>query len=98
MEKYTQKSKNGRAIPRAFLTETAEGYIGPAADRLAALEELMQSLLAERESLAQELAQLRAEGRIKTTRFNQLLARKLTISQMMSAFRAFGVLSPADDA
>lgn len=98
MKRYTFQLENERLIAPDALNARPEGYAGAAADRLAALEELIESLLAEQAQLAGSLAELRAAGQTKTTRFNQLLARKLTIGQMLSAFRAFGVLSPADDA
>ena len=98
MNRYTQKADGRWTIRPDALTPSQPGYTGEAADRLAALEELIYSLLKEQDELSESLAQLREQGRTKTTRFHQLLARKLTIGQMMSAFRAFGVISPADDA
>lgn len=98
MKRYTFQSDGRNWIASDALEKAQAGYAGAAADRLTSLENWIDALTAEQSQLAASLAELRAEGRAKTTRFNQLLARKLTVGQMLSAMRAFGVLSPADDA
>ncbi len=52
-------------------------------DRLTNFEEALQDILKEYESLGQELAKLREEGKMKTTKFRELLGRKLVYSMII---------------
>ena len=63
MNRYTQKADGRWTIRPDALTPSQPGYTGEAADRLAALEELIYSLLKEQDELSESLAQLREQGR-----------------------------------
>lgn len=56
-------------------------------DRLINFEEALQDILKEYESLGQELAKLREEGKMKTTKFRELLGRKLVYSMIINIFK-----------
>ncbi|MDR3766916.1 MAG: hypothetical protein Q3Y08_07810 [Butyricicoccus sp.] len=76
MERLTRRTPDGVEVsdPAAAL------------ERLAQLEDLAEALLAERGQLAQELDTLRVQGKTKTVRFQELLARKMTNREMLSRF------------
>lgn len=57
-----------------------------ALERLAQLEDLAETLLAEREQFAQELDTLRLQGKTKTVRFRELLTKKMTNREILSRF------------
>ncbi|MGN0468914.1 MAG: hypothetical protein ACI4GY_09345 [Acutalibacteraceae bacterium] len=48
-----------------------------AIERLGRIEELYQRLQTQQEEISAELSKLRAEGKTKSVRFNQLLTKKL---------------------
>lgn len=56
-------------------------------DRLTNFEEALQDILKEYESLGQELSKLREEGKMKTTKFRELLGRKLVYSMIINIFK-----------
>ena len=71
MERYTTRQADGHAsVPPERLAD--------AMDRLAGFEDLLQDLEREQEELPRQLEQLRNQGREKTVQFRELLARKLT--------------------
>ena len=74
MEPITVPTPSGPAIPPERLEEAAR--------HLARLEAMAAALAAEQEDIPAQLARLRAEGREKTVRFRELMARKLTIASL----------------
>lgn len=81
MERYTVLDEDAPSIPLiagAYLHPAENGYAGLAAERLAKLEGLYEQLTAQQESLAKELEALRLAGKTRTTKFQQLMAKKLT--------------------
>lgn len=81
MERYTIRNEEASSIPLIadpYLQPAENGYAGLAAERLAKLEILYEQLTAQQETLAKELEALRLAGKIRTTKFQQLMAKKLT--------------------
>ncbi len=76
MERLTRRTSDGIEVsdPAAAL------------ERLAQLEDLAETLLAEREQFAQELDTLRLQGKTKTVRFRELLTKKMTNREILSRF------------
>lgn len=98
MERYTIRSTAAQAAPligEAHLSPAENGYDGPAAERLARLEELYEQLSKNQESLARELEALRQAGKTRTTKFQQLFAKKLTEKNMIILLDTF-VFDAAD--
>lgn len=81
MERYTILDEDAPSIPLiagAYLRPAENGYAGLAAERLAKLEGLYEQLMAQQETLAKKLETLRLAGKTRTTKFQQLMAKKLT--------------------
>lgn len=92
MKRYTIRSTAAQAAPliaETYLSPAENGYAGPAAERLARLEELYEQLSKNQESLARELETLRLAGKTRTTKFQQLLAKKLTEKNMIVLLDTF---------
>lgn len=77
-EKLTEKDENGYTC----LDEKA------AIERLGRIEELYERLCHEQEKITTELSDLRAQGKAKSVRFNQLLAKKLSNVSILSALES----------
>ena len=73
-------------IADPYLHPAENGYAGLAAERLAKLEILYEQLTAQQETLAKELEALRLAGKIRTTKFQQLMAKKLTDKTSLSCW------------
>lgn len=69
-------------------TRTAEGVDVPdipaALERLAELEDFCEALHTEREEIAAELDALRSQGKERSLRFRELLARKITSGELIA--------------
>ena len=61
------------------------------ADRLAAFDAICDELTTNHQSIPEQLAVMRAEGKDKTVRYRELLARKLLTNEMLSLFERHGV-------
>jgi hypothetical protein len=89
MERMTKRDPQGEwSISREYL---AEGGTGPAAERLAALEDLWQDLEQQQEEIAVKLEALRGQGKTKTHQFNELLGKKLTNSYFLTQLQLRGL-------
>lgn len=77
-EKLTEKNENGYQC----LDEKA------AIERLGKIEELYERLCREQEEISSELSDLRSQGKAKSVKFNQLLAKKLSNVSILSALES----------
>lgn len=59
-----------------------------AIERLGRIEALYERLCREQEEISLELSKLRASGKAKSVKFNQLLAKKLTNVNIIAALEA----------
>ena len=55
-------------------------------DRLEKYESALKEILNEYDSLGKELQKLRQEGKMKTTKFRELLGKKLVYSMILDIF------------
>ena len=55
-------------------------------DRLEKFEQALVTILKEYEVLGEELKKLRHEGKMKTTKFRELLGKKLVYSMIIASF------------
>lgn len=85
MERYTQREADGRvSVPPEQLDQALE--------RLARCEDLLQGLEREQGDIAARLAALREQGKDKTVQFRELLAQKLTNSNLRLLLERYRLL------
>ena len=58
-----------------------------AAQKLGKIEDLYESMLAERDGLAEKVARLRSEDKTKSASFRQFLGEKLMLETLLARFR-----------
>lgn len=61
-------------------------------DRLERFEKALQDILNEYDKLGKELEKLRNEGKNKTTKFRELLGKKLVYSMIITIFKRYDLL------
>ena len=92
MQRLTKRTPAG-----AYLLDSAEvqageqGVTGRAVERLAAYEELRESLAAEQEAIARRLEQMRREGKEKTVQFREWMVKKLNNALVLDLFAWHGL-------
>ncbi len=94
MGRLTKAEGGGYTISRESIQECAIGYTGEAVEMLAKFENMLERLLKERDETAAQLDKLRKEGKEKSVTFKQLLARKLTNSNMLALLESHGIKTP----
>ena len=60
-------------------------------DRLAAYDRMYADLLKERDKVLADLDRLRAAGKNKGATYQQLLAQKLTVQNLIGRFEIYGI-------
>lgn len=61
-------------------------------NRLERFEKALKDILEEYDELGQELEKLRNEGRSKTTKFRELLGKKLVYSMIITIFKRYDLI------
>ena len=61
-------------------------------DRLVRFEKALQDILNEYDKLGKELEMLRSEGKSKTTKFRELLGKKLVYSMIINIFKRYDLI------
>ncbi len=61
-------------------------------DRLERFEKALQDILNEYDKLGKELEVLRNEGKSKTTKFRELLGKKLVYSMIITIFKRYDLI------
>ena len=61
-------------------------------DRLERFEKALKDILEEYDKLGQELEKLRNEGKSKTTKFRELLGKKLVYSMIITIFKRYDLI------
>ncbi len=61
-------------------------------ERLEKFEKSLTTILQEYERLRRELQKLRSEGKMKTTKFRELLGKKLVYSMIIDIFKQNGLI------
>ena len=61
------------------------------AERLAAYDRMYADLLRERDKVAADMDKLRSAGRNRGASFQQLLAQKLTVQNLIGRFEIYGI-------
>ena len=61
-------------------------------ERLEGFEKALKDILNEYEKLGKELEVLRNDGRMKTTKFRELLGKKLVYSMIITIFKRYNLI------
>ena len=85
MERYTKREADGRV-------SVSPEQLDQAMERLARCEDLLQGLEREQEDIAARLAALLEQGKDKTVQFRELLAQKLTNSNLRLLLERYRLL------
>ena len=85
MERYTQREADGRV-------SVSPEQLDQALERLARFEDMALGLEAEQGDIAARLAALREQGKDKTVQFRELLAQKLTNSNLRLLLERYRLL------
>ena len=67
------------------------GNAQAAADRLGAFETLYETLVAEQETMGEELSALRLAGKEKTYKARELMGKRLVNGNLLALFRLHGI-------
>ena len=62
-------------------------------DRLEKFENALKDILGEYNKLGEELEKLRNAGKAKTTKFRELLNKKLVYSMIITIFKRYGLIN-----
>lgn len=73
------------------IQHNADGYSGEAISKLAKFENIYDDLLLKQSEISKELEKLRLEGKTHSVKFKQLLANKLTNSNILVLFKEYGL-------
>lgn len=85
MERLTEKRDDGTYFVAADDVECGDGVCaGAAVERLAAYENMHELVETQYAQAAEKLETFKAQGRLKTSQAQQLLAQKLTYSSMLN--------------
>ena len=91
MARLTQKTLAGAWLPPDAITPWDGGYTGPAAERLSAFEDYLESLRAEQDLLSDKLEELRAAGKKQTAQFREAMGEKLVGSNALLMLKMRGL-------
>lgn len=62
-------------------------------ERLEGFEKALKDILNEYEKLGEELEVLRNDGKMKTTKFRELLGKKLVYSMIITIFKRYNLIN-----
>jgi len=65
--------------------------------RLEGFEKALKDILNEYEKLGKELENLRNDGKMKTTKFRELLGKKLVYSMIITIFKRYDLINDEDN-
>jgi len=67
------------------------GCSGEAISRLARFEDVYDDLVAGQNKISEEMEKLRNEGKTKTVKFRELMAKKMINSNILILFKTYGL-------
>ncbi len=92
LERLTRRTENGAYLTDpADITAAPEGVSGRAVERLAAYEELQETLHSEQEQITRRLEEMKQAGQTKTVRFRELMVKKMNNAFALDLFRWHGL-------
>lgn len=66
-------------------------------ERLKGFEKALKDILNEYEKLGKELETLRNDGKMKTTKFRELLGKKLVYSMIITIFKRYNLINDEEN-
>lgn len=84
-------NKNFYIIDDTLIQQYENGYSGEAINKLAKFENMYEAILQQQGEISKELEKLRIEGKTNSVKFKQLLANKLTNSNILMIFETYGL-------
>lgn len=84
-------SKNSYIIDDTTIQQDENGYSGEAINKLAKFENMYEAIVEQQDEISKELEKLRIEGKTHSVKFKQLLANKLTNSNILMIFETYGL-------
>jgi hypothetical protein len=78
-------------VEDSHVQHDANGYSGDAISKLAKFENMYDDLISKQSVISNELEKLRLEGKTHSVKFKQLLANKLTNSNIIILFGTYGL-------
>ena len=92
MDRFTKVLDNNfYVVDDTKVQHDKNGYSGDAVNRLAKFENIYDDLMLKQNEITKELEKLRIEGKTHTVKFKQLLANKLTNSNILMVFEDYGL-------
>lgn len=82
MNRLTKKTKEGRVTAYGHSEEER-------LERLWRYEEIEEQLLADQQNIEEEMEKLRAQGKVKSVHYQQLLANKMVNIRLLTRFSAY---------
>lgn len=61
-------------------------------ERLAAFENMLKNVKDRYADTTEKMEKLKAEGKVKSVTYNQLMAEKLTLQKMLSMYEIYGII------
>lgn len=61
-------------------------------ERLAAFENMLKNVKDRYADTTEKMEKLKAEGKLKSVTYNQLMAEKLTLQKMLSMYEIYGII------
>jgi len=91
MTRLTRISDNNEAyiVDDGKVDHDVNGYSGDAINKLAKFENIYDDLVANQREISKELEGLRNEGKMHSTKFRELMVKKLTNSNVITLFKAY---------
>lgn len=88
MDRLTKRMPGTREylVDEELVVPLSEGYTGKAIKQLALFENVYESLLADQEKLSEQIEALRLSGRGTSSRYKQLIAKKISNSELLFLF------------
>lgn len=92
MKRLTTIGSDARPmIPHSCLTQVEQGVVGEAADRLAKLESMCETLKQEQSLISEKMERLRLEGKTRTCQFRELASQKLLNTNLIPLLKSYGI-------
>ena len=93
MERLTRTSDNKKLyiVDDDKINHDENGYFGDAVNKLAKFEDVYDDLLASQDEISKELEKLRNEGKTRSFKFKELMAKKITNNNIMTLFKTYGL-------
>lgn len=90
MDRLTKLLDNGIYIANENqIKHNENGYFGNAINKLAKFENIYEDLILKQKEISTEMEKLKLEGKTNSVKFKQLLANKLTNSNIIMIFEKY---------